>query len=79
MAIWQVVPFHLPKGSLCEHGLGRTFLAWWVFIGNRDDKVSHLFLGLLSILWVATGGTIASLPWLNYCATLALYCAFKFG
>jgi hypothetical protein len=35
--------------------------------------VELFWLGLLSILWVATGGTIASLPWLNYCATLALY------
>ena len=28
MAIWQVVPFHLPEGSLCEYDLGRTLLAW---------------------------------------------------
>lgn len=37
----------------------------------------YLFLGLLWVLWLAVGGTIASVPWLNYCSSLSYYCVYQ--
>jgi hypothetical protein len=77
LTIAQALPFTQPQGSFPFDDCCRTRLLWCVcFFLDALGLLSRFPIGLLWVLWLAVGGTIGNISWINYCSSLGFYCTY---